>query len=340
MDAACASCIARGGICLDENADDQMDRCFCQMENDLCHGRTTPPAMPITQPLRKKWTSTSTRKAITGEILFSVPVVTPVLPNRVIKQGELQLGLYDINQQRLIDNGGSVFIGDRLFIEIKYRTGLFSCPRLSLSPSFPCSCLIFSWSQYQSTSDHHRELLDLFECLRQRCEIREDLLANQPMSVDRFSPFHTFSTDRSRSREKFRLSNQQIRNDISRLSSVFHRHLLRTHRKLSRGKQDFTKIGVVNEFLLAPLSRDPPSTRFSSCSADSGEFFDYLDRRCWSVRLCRRRGCKCHCPSTTKERWPQWRTANKEEISSPTLRSDLVDGSTVINQLARAGVWS
>ena len=32
------------------------------------------------------------------------------------------LGLYDVNQQRLIDNGGSVFIGDRLFIEIKYRT--------------------------------------------------------------------------------------------------------------------------------------------------------------------------------------------------------------------------
>jgi hypothetical protein len=47
-----------------------------------------------------------------------------MLPNRAAKQGELQLGLYDINQQRLIDNGGSVFIGDRLFIEIKYRTGL------------------------------------------------------------------------------------------------------------------------------------------------------------------------------------------------------------------------
>lgn len=37
------------------------------------------------------------------------------------------MGLYDINQQRLIDNGGSVFIGDRLFIEIKYRTGLKFC---------------------------------------------------------------------------------------------------------------------------------------------------------------------------------------------------------------------
>jgi hypothetical protein len=49
--------------------------------------------------------------------------VTPIAPNRSVKQGELILGLYDINQQRLIDNGGSVLIGDRLFIEIKYRTG-------------------------------------------------------------------------------------------------------------------------------------------------------------------------------------------------------------------------
>ncbi len=51
---------------------------------------------------------------------FSMPIEAP---SRSGKQGELILGLYDINQQRLIDNGGSVFIGDRVFIEIKYRTG-------------------------------------------------------------------------------------------------------------------------------------------------------------------------------------------------------------------------
>jgi hypothetical protein len=54
---------------------------------------------------------------------FNIPVVTPLLPSRPVKQGELILGLYDLNQQHLVDNGGSVSVGDRLFVEIKYRTG-------------------------------------------------------------------------------------------------------------------------------------------------------------------------------------------------------------------------
>ena len=45
-------------------------------------------------------------------------------PDRSSKQGELLLALYDETQQRTIENGDSVLIGDRLFIEIKYRTGL------------------------------------------------------------------------------------------------------------------------------------------------------------------------------------------------------------------------
>ncbi len=57
-------------------------------------------------------------------LFFSIAGITPVVINRIGKQGDLILGLYDVNQQRLIDNGGSVFIGDRLFIEIKYRTSL------------------------------------------------------------------------------------------------------------------------------------------------------------------------------------------------------------------------
>jgi hypothetical protein len=85
-----------------------MDKCFCQTDNDLCHERTTPSFIPITESLKSS---------------FSMPIVPPLSPSRSVRQGELILGLYDINQQRLIDNGGSVFIGDRLFIEIKYRTG-------------------------------------------------------------------------------------------------------------------------------------------------------------------------------------------------------------------------
>lgn len=55
---------------------------------------------------------------------FSAPVITPLAINRMSKQGDLILSLYNVNQQRLIDNGGSVVIGDRLYIEIKYRTSL------------------------------------------------------------------------------------------------------------------------------------------------------------------------------------------------------------------------
>jgi hypothetical protein len=64
--------------------------------------------------------------------------VTPIAPNRSVKQGELILGLYDINQQRLIDNGGSVLIGDRLFIEIKYRTGFIKIFFLKFLQFFFC----------------------------------------------------------------------------------------------------------------------------------------------------------------------------------------------------------
>jgi len=52
IDSTCSSCIERGGVCLDENFDDHMDKCFCQIDNDLCNGRTTS-LIPITQPLRK-----------------------------------------------------------------------------------------------------------------------------------------------------------------------------------------------------------------------------------------------------------------------------------------------
>ncbi|CAF0930776.1 unnamed protein product [Rotaria sordida] len=104
MDSTCVSCMERGGVCLDEDSDNYMDKCFCQIDSDLCHDRTTVSLIPMTESLE------------------NIPIVTPLLPSQSVRQGDLILGLYDINQQRLIDNGGSVFIGDRLFIEIKYRT--------------------------------------------------------------------------------------------------------------------------------------------------------------------------------------------------------------------------
>ncbi|CAF0761680.1 unnamed protein product [Rotaria sordida] len=104
MDSTCVSCMERGGVCLDEDSDNYMDKCFCQIDSDLCHDRTTVSLIPMTESLE------------------NIPIVTPLLPSQSVRQGDLILGLYDITQQRLIDNGGSVFIGDRLFIEIKYRT--------------------------------------------------------------------------------------------------------------------------------------------------------------------------------------------------------------------------
>ena len=41
IDSVCKSCIERGGVCLDEDSDNHMDRCFCQTDSDLCNGITT-----------------------------------------------------------------------------------------------------------------------------------------------------------------------------------------------------------------------------------------------------------------------------------------------------------
>jgi hypothetical protein len=55
IDDACGSCIKRNGICLDENSDDRMDKCFCPTDNELCNDRSvTTYLQPVTQSLRKK----------------------------------------------------------------------------------------------------------------------------------------------------------------------------------------------------------------------------------------------------------------------------------------------
>lgn len=56
LDATCTTCNERGGVCLDENSDNYMDKCFCQPDNDLCHDRTTSTTpIPTTETPEKKY---------------------------------------------------------------------------------------------------------------------------------------------------------------------------------------------------------------------------------------------------------------------------------------------
>jgi len=62
IDETCAACMQRNGICLDDDSDDQMDKCFCPLDNELCQERERPTEssssleliFPVTQPFRKK----------------------------------------------------------------------------------------------------------------------------------------------------------------------------------------------------------------------------------------------------------------------------------------------
>ncbi|CAF0842607.1 unnamed protein product [Rotaria sp. Silwood1] len=165
VDSACASCIKRNGICLDENSDDYMDKCFCPTENDLCNDRTTTYFLAATQSLRK-----------------SILGVTSSSTNRIVNQGDLILGLYDVNQQRLIDNGGSVFIGDRLFIEIKYRTNIHNPDRHQIIAE---NCSIAS-----SVSDNDAKL-EKIQLLTNRCPSIDSRLS---IRFQRIDPYHIKST--------------------------------------------------------------------------------------------------------------------------------------------------
>ncbi|CAF1086434.1 unnamed protein product [Didymodactylos carnosus] len=112
-DSSCSNCINGNGVCLDENNDDRMDGCYCPADNALCNSKTTSIKsfiIPVTPGLRKK--AHNTESAIT--------IVSA--GSSSLAKGELALALYDLNQQRLIENGGSVYLGDRLFIELKYKS--------------------------------------------------------------------------------------------------------------------------------------------------------------------------------------------------------------------------
>jgi len=114
-----------------------MDSCFCQPDNDQCHGhdQTTTPSIEETESEKNKYEKMFCnflkRKCF---VLFCFVFlrdshVDNLLPtsndadHRSTHSGELKLGLYDLTQQRLVENGGSISIGDRLFIEVKYRAG-------------------------------------------------------------------------------------------------------------------------------------------------------------------------------------------------------------------------
>ncbi|CAF3324834.1 unnamed protein product [Rotaria socialis] len=164
-DSSCIACIERGGICLDEDSDNRMDTCFCQLDTDLCNERTTLSMISTTE---------STEKL--------VPIVTPLLPSRSVRQGELTLSLHDISQRRLIDNGGSVLIGDRLVIEIKYRTAEQNPDRHQIIAE---NCSISS-----SVSDNEIRL-EKIPLLTNRCPSLDSRL---PVRFQRIDPDHIKSS--------------------------------------------------------------------------------------------------------------------------------------------------
>lgn len=75
------------------------------------------------------------------------------------------LSLYDVNQQRLVDNGGSVFIGDRLFIEIKYRPSL-----IRIFVIYIFACFFLSVDDYDS---------DRYQIIAENCSIASSVSDNE-----------------------------------------------------------------------------------------------------------------------------------------------------------------
>ncbi|CAF4479095.1 unnamed protein product [Rotaria socialis] len=184
-DSSCIACIERGGICLDEDSDNHMDTCFCQLDTDLCNERTTLSMISTTESTEKLYINfLFCLGALMYELTccFSVPIVTPLLPSRSVRQGELTLSLHDISQRRLIDNGGSVFIGDRLVIEIKYRTAEQNPDRHQIIAE---NCSISS-----SVSDNEIRL-EKIPLLTNRCPSLDSRL---PVRFQRIDPDHIKSS--------------------------------------------------------------------------------------------------------------------------------------------------
>ncbi|CAF3288000.1 unnamed protein product [Rotaria socialis] len=237
VDDACGSCIKRNGICLDENSNDRMDKCFCPTENDLCNDRTTSFFEQATQPIRKK-----------------VVAVTQLIPSRNVNQGDLVLGLYDVNQQRLVDNGGSVIIGDRLFIEIKYRTNIQNSDRHQIIAE---NCSIAS-----SVSDNEIKLEKL-QLLTNRCPSADSRSA---VRFQRIDPYHIKST-------VFQMNKFQT-------TSVVY---LRCSIAICSGRIENC------QERLCPDIRRPSSNRANNTVSIDSTSFDYVDEDSASVLALKRR---------------------------------------------------
>ncbi|CAF1091615.1 unnamed protein product [Adineta ricciae] len=176
IDSVCKSCNERGGVCLDEDSDNHMDKCFCQTESDLCNGITTSPS-----PSSSSSSSTTVMESSSKRISINIPMAQ-LPPDRSSKQGELLLGLYDITQQRTIENGDSVLIGDRLFMEIKYRTVEHDSDRHQIIAE---NCSIAS-----SVSDNDAKLEKL-SLITNRCPSLDSRAA---VRFQRLDPTHLKST--------------------------------------------------------------------------------------------------------------------------------------------------
>ena len=121
----------------------------------------------------------------------------PIFAGRVSHQGDLILGLYNVNQQRLIDNGGSVFIGDRLFLEIKYRAGLsigcagvVSISSLGNPNGNPHQIIAENCSIASSVSDNEMKL-EKIQLLTNRCPSVGSRLSTRFQRID---PYHVKSS--------------------------------------------------------------------------------------------------------------------------------------------------
>ncbi|CAF1682284.1 unnamed protein product, partial [Adineta ricciae] len=183
-----------------------------------------------------------------------IAALTPSATGRVSKQGDLLLGLYDVNQQRLVDNGGSVSIGDRLFIEIKYRIADQNRADHQIIAE---NCSIAS-----SVSDNEVKL-EKVQLLTNRCPSLDSRLS---IRFQRIDPYHIKSTI-------FQINKFQT-------TSVVYLHC-----------SVAICFGQIEKCLerLCPESRRPSTQKFQNSSSINSAPFDYVDEDSASVVALKRR---------------------------------------------------
>lgn len=224
---------------------------------------------------------------------FSVPMMTPSLTDRSRKQGELILDVYDINQQRLVENGGSVFDGDRLFVEIKYRPGLMPDPWLAKSSkffSFTFLCKVQRDSDRQqiivencslassvSDSDVRLEKVPL---LTNRCPSLDSRLA---VRFQRIDPVHLKSTVFQV--QKFDTTSVVYLRCAIAVCTGRTEHC----QEVSSHALRYSRCNRSVFFLPAFVSRNAPTASFASLVGERAQCFHFVHGGLGSIRLYRRR---------------------------------------------------